>query len=258
MKNPVISVEKITVGYGHEIVLRDLSFEYRGPGLIQVLGPNGAGKSTLLKTITGLIKPLTGKITVDGVDITGNPGLAGKYIGYVPQITSAEELNYPITLYELVTCCYILGKPWPRIRINKGEREYIEKLLMDLGLPRDKWFKRVDELSGGERQRGYIARALVRNPPIILMDEPFSNIDPEGRVELAEKIASLKKDKLLIVTSHDPTILMPYTDKILLINRQIYFYGDPDEVLRSETIEKIYGKAFIIHGKHVHIIDSHI
>ena len=129
---------------------------------------------------------------------------------------------------------------------------------MDLGLPRDKWFKRVDELSGGERQRGYIARALVRNPPIILMDEPFSNIDPEGRVELAEKIASLKKDKLLIVTSHDPTILMPYTDKILFINRQIYFYGDPDEVLRSETIEKIYGKAFIIHGKHVHIIDSHI
>ena len=253
-----VKVENITVGYGFEIVLRNLSFEYEGPGLIQVLGPNGAGKSTLLKTITGLLKPLKGRVLVNDEDVTGKPEIAGKYIGYVPQLSLSGELSYPITLYELVACCYVLGKPWPRIRLSSEERKHVEKILESLGLTRDKWFKKFDELSGGEKQRGLIARALVRNPPILLMDEPFSNIDPEGRMEIAKKIAELRKDKLLIITSHDPTILMPYTDKILLINRNIYFYGNPREVLKREVIEKIYGKAFIVHGKHVHIIDSHI
>ena len=250
-------VENVTVKYGDEVVLEDFNLEVNGYGLIQILGPNGAGKSTLLKTITGLIKPVKGRVLINDIDVTGRPDLAGRFIGYVPQMTTLSD-HYPITLYDLIYCCYILGRKWPRIRSKRGDREFIEKILTNVGLPRDKWFKKVGELSGGERQKGFIARALVRNPLILLMDEPFSNIDPESRVDLAELINSLKKNRLLIVTSHDPTILLPYTDKILLLNRRIYFYGDPNIVLREEYLSKIYGGALKYFNGHIHIIDSHV
>jgi len=254
-----LRVDSLTVGYSGEVVLYNLSIEYQGPGLIQVLGPNGAGKSTLLKTICGLLKPISGRVLINGLDVTGKPSIAGKFVGYVPQlIFNNDKVHYPITLYELVACCYVFSKPWPRIKLSGVEREYVEKLLESLGLPREKWFKRVDELSGGERQRGFIARALVRNPPILLLDEPFSSIDPEGRVELAERIALLKREKLVIVASHDPTLLLPHTDMILLINRKTYFFGKPYDVLRSELLEKIYGRGFIEHAGRILLVDSHI
>lgn len=252
-----IKVEKITVSFDNEVVIRDLSMEYRGNGLIQILGPNGAGKTTLLKTILGFIKPIHGKIYINDIDVTGKPGIVGRFVGYVPQITGSIKIDYPLTLYEFVKCCYILKKRWPRLRSN-SVHEIIEKTLQDLGLPREKWNKLFNELSGGEKQRGFIARALVNDPEILLMDEPFSNIDPEGRIEIAEKIIELSRSKLVIITSHDPTLLLPHTNRILLINRHIYYYGEPHEVLKSEIISKIYGKAYVEVGKkHIHIIDSH-
>lgn len=251
-------IENISVSYGYEIVLKNLYLEINKPGLIQILGPNGAGKTTLLKTITGFIKPLNGRVFINNIDVTGKPELAGKFIGYVPQLTSSFNTYYPITLYELVTCCYIITNKWPRVIINNSFREKIEKTLVDLGLNRDKWFKKISELSGGEIQRGFLARAIVRNPNILLLDEPFSNIDPHGRVEFAEKIANLRENKLVVVTTHDPSLLLPYTDYVLLINRYIYFYGKPSSVLKKDFLEKIYGRGFIEHTEHVHIVDSHI
>ncbi len=254
-----IEVKGITVKYGSETILEKLFFKHQGNGLIQILGPNGAGKSTLLKTILGLLKPVEGRIIVNNVDVTGKPGIVGKYVGYVPQITGASMIDYPLTLYELVACCYVLKKKWPRIRLSHREHELVSKILEELGLPRDRWGRRVSELSGGERQRGYIARALVNDPPILLMDEPFSNIDPEGRVDIAEKIVMLSRKKLIIVTSHDPTYLLPYTDKILLLNRRTFFYGRPEDVLKKDIVKKIYGEAFVIvDEKHIHIVDSHV
>ncbi|MET1160573.1 MAG: metal ABC transporter ATP-binding protein [Thermoprotei archaeon] len=252
-------LEDITVKLGGEIILKDLSIEFRGYGLIQVLGPNGAGKTTLLRTIAGFIKPVRGNVFINGVNVTGDPHKAGKFVGYVPQITNIHEINYPVTLYEMVSCCYILKSKWPRLPVSRSLRKHIERVLLELGLSPDKWSKNVAELSGGERQRGYIARALVLDPPVLVMDEPFSNIDPEGRVEIAKLIADLSIKKIVIVSSHDPTILLPYTSKILLLNRQVYYYGNPEEVMRREVLEKIYGKAITsITEKHYHIHDSHI
>jgi len=252
-----LRVESVTVEFSGETVLEGLSFEHRGSGLIQVLGPNGAGKSTLLKTITGLLQPVRGRVVINGVDVTGKPSIAGKYIGYVPQLAVNNHTNYPITLYELVACCYAFSKPWPRVKLGSSDRERVEEVLKALGIPRDKWFSKLSELSGGERQRGFIARALIKNPPILLMDEPFSSIDPEGRVELAEMIAALKEEKLIIVTSHDPALLLAYTDMILLLNRKTYFYGEPRSILRREYLEKTYGRGFIESAGRVLIVDSH-
>ncbi|WP_244372496.1 metal ABC transporter ATP-binding protein [Staphylothermus marinus] len=252
-----IAVENLTVGYSKYIVLKNLSFKHEGPGLIQVLGPNGAGKTTLLRTILGLIKPIEGRVIINDEDVTGNPSRAGKYIGYVPQTTGLSEPDYPLTVMELIECCYVLRKPWPRILVRRKEKEYIMKILEIVGLSRELWNKNFWDLSGGQKQRSYIARALVHDPSILLMDEPFSNIDPNGRVDLAELIGRLSRNKLVIVTSHDPMLLLKYTSKILLVNREIYVYGKPEEVLRRDIAEKIYGKAILEVREHIHIIDSH-
>lgn len=250
-------IKDLTVGYGRYIVLEKLTVMHKGPGLIQVLGPNGAGKTTLLKTILGLIKPLKGKVIINDEDVTGDPSRAGKYIGYVPQTTAFMKSHYPLTLIEFIECCYALRKHWPRLFINKGEKKSIEKVLEIVGLSRDVWNKCFWDLSGGEKQRGYIARALIGDPPILLMDEPFSNIDPSGKVELAEIIGKLSREKLIIVTSHDPMLLLKYTTKVLLLNKKFYVYGPPDKVLRKDFAEKIYGKAVLEIREHLHIIDSH-
>ncbi len=254
---PMIRVENITVMRNGEVIIRDVSFEYKGAGIIQILGPNGAGKTTLLKTILGLIKPVRGRIYINNVDVTGNPRLAGRYIGYTPQLTFYELSRYPITLRELVECCLIMKKKWPRLRISREDKKKVEEALKLVGLPVEKWDKNFHELSGGEKQRGLIARGIVWDPEILLLDEPFSNIDPSGRVELARKIGELARRKLVLVTSHDPMLLLKYTKRILLINRGVYVYGRPSEVLEKDIASKIYGSAIIEVQKHIHILDSH-
>ncbi len=255
-KAPSIRLIDITAGYNHETILESLSMEYSGSGVIQVLGPNGAGKTTLLKVILGVLKPWRGSVIINGEDVTGRPEKAGKYVGYTPQLTLYKSY-YPITLRELVECCLVMRRGWPRILLSRDEKRRVEEVLRMVGLPEEVWDKDFGELSGGQRQRGLIARALVSNPPILLLDEPFSNVDPAGRVEIAELVGKLSSDKLIIVTSHDPMLLLKYTSRILLINRGIYVYGSPGEVLRQGIVEKIYGHAALEVRSHIHIFDSH-
>ena len=106
-------------------------------------------------------------------------------------------------------------------------------------------------------QRVLIARALVHDPQILLMDEPLSAVDPRGRAELARLIGGLGEEKLVIVTSHDPALLLEYTRSIILLNRRVVAVGPPSELLRIELLRKVYGGAAIILEPHVHICDSH-
>ena len=108
------------------------------------------------------------------------------------------------------------------------------------------------------RDRVLIARALVHDPHILLLDEPLSAVDPAGKGELANFIGQLSKNKLIIVTSHDPTLLLPYTKKVMVMNRRFYRIGDPDEVLRIDVLRKIYRDSAVQMGLHIHIADQHI
>jgi zinc/manganese transport system ATP-binding protein len=256
---PSIALKGIIISYTAEepaLVVERLYIE--GPGLIQVLGPNGAGKTTMLRTILGLVKPRSGRVEVCGRDVTGRPSEAGKSIGYVPQL-AMKGMGYPVTGWELVEYEYLIraGKP-PRILLSSKARETVRRSLERVGLTPEVWSKPVDELSGGQRQRVLIARALVHDPPILLMDEPFSAVDPRGRGALAKLIGSLARDKLILVTSHDPMLLLDYTDKIILVNRRVVAYGPKEEVLRLELLRQVYGEAAIPVVRHIHISDSHI
>ena len=246
----VVEVRDLEVRYRDIVAVRVDKLRLEGPALVQILGPNGAGKTTLLRTMLGLIKPSKGRVIICGRDVTANPREAGKCTGYVPQVI-AQSTHYPVTPIELVN--YEL-----RLRGLRKTRTEVEDLLRAVGLSPEAWNKPLRELSGGQRQRAFIAKALIHDPEVLLMDEPFSAVDPRGRAALAKFIGSLSKEKLVIVTSHDPMLLLPYTSTIVLINRSIAAVGRPEEVLNMELLERVYGEAVMWVEKHIHISDSHI
>lgn len=249
----VVEARGLEVGYDSHIVLRGVDLRLEGPALVQVLGPNGAGKTTLLRALLGLVKPRRGRVLINGVDVTGRPEKAGRYAGYVPQLPPGGH-HYPVTAWELVeTECRIRC----RGRDRSWVRERVEEALRQVGLPRSAWSTPIGRLSGGQRQRVFIARALVHNPPALFMDEPFSAVDPAGKVSLAHLVAEMAEKRLVVVTSHDPMLLMEHTSLIVLVNRGIVAAGPPEEVLRPEVLSKVYGGAVLLVESHPHIVDEH-
>lgn len=258
-RTPEVKTIDLTVGYGVEIILEDMDLEFSGYGVVQVLGPNGAGKTTLLKSILGLIKPVKGRVYINRVDVTGSPEKAGVHVGYVPQMFSPSTTTYPVTPWELVESSLLLyRKRWPRLLAGRDARRRVEEVLGLVGLPEETWDKSIWELSGGQRQRVLIARALVHDPPILVMDEPLASVDPTGRVGIASLIGLLSEKKLVITSSHDPMLLLPYTKHVVMLNRRIYVTGKPEEVLTLENARKIYGESAVFVQEHVHISDAHI
>ena len=252
-----MTVENLTVRLGYEVILSHLSLELKGPSLIQIIGPNGAGKTTLLRTILGLIRPVSGRVAVDGVDITARPDKVGCLIGYVPQLMPFDK-HFPLTAWEIVLNSLLLHRRrWPRIFARKEDIRDVRNVLRLVDLPEDRWHKCFFELSGGERQRVLLARALVYDPKILLLDEPLSAVDPLGKVELATIIGELAEKKLIIVTSHDPILLLPYTDQIILLNRSYCVIGKPDEILTLEVLRNVYGESVVLLEGQVHISDEH-
>lgn len=254
-----IILDNVTSGYNGEPIIEDINFKLEGPSLIQIIGPNGAGKTTLLKTIIGLIKPIKGKVIINGIEVTGRPEKAGRLIGYVPQMFISYTSNFPITVWEFIENSLLLyKKKWPRFFARKDDRKIIKSVLKAVGLPEEVWYENFWNLSGGQKQRVLIARALVHDPPILIMDEPLSAVDPLGKVELTNIINYLSRSRLVIVTCHDPMILLEHTDLVILLNRKIYAMGNPKEVLKLDKLRKIYGEACIqVSKNHVHIFDFH-
>ncbi len=252
-----VRLEGVDAGYGSEVVLRGVDLVLRGPGLVQILGPNGAGKTTLLRVMLGLLRPMRGRVLINGVDVTGRPELAGRFAGYVPQLEPGSR-HFPLTAWEAVeTECLVRCRKWPRLLADAGARRSAEEALRRVGLPREAWGRPLHRLSGGQRQRVLIARALVHRPRLLVMDEPFSAVDPAGKREIARLIESLAEESLVVMTSHDPMLLLHRTDVIVLVNRGIVAYGAPSEVLRAEILEKVYGAAIVEVERHLHIVDEH-
>ena len=255
-KKPYITVESLTVGYGKELVFRDVSFNLSGPGLVMVLGPNGSGKTTLFKSILGLIPPLKGRVIVNGLEVTGKPELAGRLIGYVPQIPRVNT-SFPISVREIVESAVVLRRPPPRLLTPSRVREMVDKILKQLGLE-GVADKPLRSLSGGQRQRAFLARALVWNPSILIMDEPLSAIDPRGKEEMVSFIAKISEERVTVVSSHDPGLFLPYIKILVLVNRGVVAVGPPKETLRIEVLRRVYGGGVTLIDRCVHVVDSHV
>lgn len=240
-----LRVRDLSVARDKDIVIKGLSFEFEGPGLLQVIGPNGAGKTTLFETIIGFLKPISGEIRVEGVP-------RERAFAYMPQ-----DIDFPrdtsLTVREFVE---VKKKVYRGVR-RQAYDHGVEEALEFVGLERGLWSKRIIELSRGQLQRALLARTIVSGAPILLLDEPLSNVDPGGRIDLSRVIADLSKTKMVLVSSHDPYLLLPSTNRILLMNRGEYKYGSPTEVLSFEYLQKIYSGCLIALKEMYHIADWH-
>lgn len=247
-------LEDLAIGYYRKALISDLSAVIDGPTLVQVLGPNGVGKTTLLRTVAGLVKPLRGRILVDGVDITGDPGLAGVYVSLVPQIASTLTNLYPMSLWEFVRFAADLRYGASSTQHN----DLIARTLELVGLPSSVWHMDMRKLSGGQRQKAFIARALLSNTPIMLLDEPLSSIDQTSKPQIIRLILELSYTHLVIVTTHDPTLLLESTGSVLLIGSDRYFFGPPSKVMKLEVLREVYGDVVVHVDRCLHIADTHM
>lgn len=232
--NPLLKVEEITVELSGERVLEQVSFELHENEFLAIVGPNGAGKTTLIKTILGLIKPVSGRIIIRE-DIKKRK--AGTIFGYLPQEFSYRR-NFPIRVIDVVLLAvYPTIKPFsfPSKEQMEKAREYLE--LMGVGELANALYS---ELSGGQKQRVQIARALMLDPPIILLDEPRTGIDIVGQKNFYELLLRIKENRGIIMVTHDIGVVSRYCDNVACLNRRLLCHTPPCNI-DDETLKTLYG-----------------
>lgn len=230
----VIEIKNISVAYDETTVLENVNLNIKKGDFLALMGPNGAGKSTLLKTILNFIKPISGEIKIKGKlykDVR-------KKIAYVPQRGSVDW-DFPITLFDVVEMgCY--GRVGFFKKINKTEKRNVERVIEKVGLTEFK-DRQISKLSGGQQQRAFLARAILQNAEIYLMDEPFQGVDSKTEKAIIEILKELKKSgKTLIVVHHDLQTVTSYFDTVAFINKTIVAAGPVKEVFTEENLEKTY------------------
>jgi len=238
MRKPTISTKNLSVAYGHEQVLRNITLEINEGELVAVIGPNGSGKTTLIKAFMGLV-PYRGTITI--YEKTPNQSL--DRIGYVPQRFVFDK-KFPLTVGELLAFSQ-RTKDKRHIRTLLG---HVEMQSME--------HKQLGELSGGQLQRVMIARAVVNEPRILFLDEPTTGVDAEGKKDFYEIIKHLRADHnmTIIMISHEINVVYAYATQIICLNRDLLCFGTPKETLTREMLKKLYGDDFEIKA-HTHHID---
>lgn len=212
----IIKANKISYSYNSKSnVLEDINFEVYKNDFVALIGPNGGGKSTLLKIILGLLVPSVGEIKV----FNQAPKNIRDAIAYVPQY-SQIDLDYPISVFEVVASA-LLGRKRIASRFNKQEKEIVKNTLRDMKLL-DLADRAIGQLSGGQRQRVLLARALVRRPQLLILDEPTNNVDLASGSDLYELLHHLNQQGMsIIVVSHDVSVVSKYVNRVFCLNKKI-------------------------------------
>ena len=232
----MIEISKLSYAYGKHEILRDISFCVDQGECVGILGNNGAGKSTLITCINRICHPKSGQVLIDGQNIQKlRRNAMARKIAYVAQ---KNELTNA-TVFD----CVLLGRtPYIKWAIGQEDLELCEDMIEQLGIS-DLKLRNVDQLSGGEMQKVMLARALVQQPELLLLDEPTSNLDPKNQYEmmaLVRKIAREKRIAVLIVI-HDLNLALRYCDKFYFIkDHEGYSYGGI-ETVTAQTIQAVYG-----------------
>ncbi|MBQ6516314.1 LPS export ABC transporter ATP-binding protein [bacterium] len=237
-----IEAKNLVKIYGDRSVVNDVSFEVNKGEVVCLLGPNGAGKTTTFYMVVGLVKPNKGNIYLNGEDISSWPMnvRAQSGIGYLPQETSIfRKLNVEDNIK-------LVLQMNNKLTVDEKRRK-LEELLDEFGMTRLRGYPSVS-LSGGERRRVELARALAASPDFILLDEPFTGIDPIAIGDIKENIRRLSEDKGLgvLITDHNPKATLSITDRAYVIfDGKIKIQGKSEEVAVNPVAKEFYlGKDF--------------
>lgn len=209
MKNPILSVKNLRVGYGDNIVIKEASFVIEKGDFISVVGANGSGKSSLMRAILGLIKPISGSVKY-------GKNIDNKRIGYLPQETKID-LNFPATVREIVLSGN-LGQMSKKIFYSRSEKQKMADALKLLGISK-LMSKSFSELSGGQKQKVLLSRALVATDKMLILDEPSNNLDHRSRNEFYELLKKLNKEQNLtiVMITHDLDVEDLIGNKVMAI-----------------------------------------
>jgi len=230
VSGPLLRVEGLAAGYGGPPVVDGVTFALHGGERAGVLGPNGGGKSTLFRALLGELRPLRGRI--DG---------PARY-GFVPQ-TERSRLDFPVSALDVALMGTLARLPWWR-RPGRADRRLARAALARVGLD-GLGRAQFGELSGGQRQRVLVARALVQDAPVLLLDEPFSGVDRPSAELLERLLVELAAEgRAVLIATHDLEQVLGW-DEVLCLNRRQVAFGRPAETLTRAVLEQTYGGAVV-------------
>ena len=249
-----VTVEGVSAGYGRRIALTDVDLTVTAGSLLAVIGPNGAGKSTLLKLIAGLMKPLSGRVSVLG----GPAGSAARSVAYLPQ-AEAVDWEFPVTVQEVV----MMGR-YARLGFGhqpgREDRERVAAALATVGMG-DAGNRQIGALSGGQRRRVFLARAIAADPELYLLDEPVTGVDARTQEDLMDVLeAEARSGKTVIATTHDLICAAQRFHQAALMNGRVVAHGSAELVLDRQLLSETYGGHVLVlpgDGGGIVIDDAH-
>ncbi len=232
MDKALLELKNISFGYQQQSVLEDVTLSVYEGQFLGIVGPNGSGKSTLLKIALGLLRPREGEVRVFGRPVKE---LRERYqIGYVSQKANSFQLGFPATVREVVSAG-LAAKKGILHRFNKKDDQRVEAALKEVGM--SAFLDRsIGQLSGGQQQRVFIARALVSDPQLLVLDEPTVGIDRTSTKQFYELLQRLHKDHglTLILVTHDIGVVSSLVDQVVCLNKRLFFHGTRAQFVERE------------------------
>ena len=241
---PLASLRGITCDLGHGPVLRDVTFDIEPGSFTGIVGPSGSGKTTLLRTLLATVRPVAGQFT-------RRPGLR---IAYVPQVETIDW-SFPVTVAEVLH----MARPGRRLRPwpTSAERREVSALLGELGLA-GLDDRHIRALSGGQQQRVFLARAMLGQPDLLLLDEPTSGVDVRTRHDLLHLLGDLHRTgQAIVLTTHDLNGVATHLPRLVCLNTEVTAIGSPTEVLVPSVLERTYGAPLgvLVHAGLPFVVD---
>ena len=238
-ESKIVQLKKVSFAYNHHEVLEKITLDVHRGEYLGLIGPNGSGKTTLLKLILGQLEPTKGTIKLFGKNTDNFK--AWQKVGYVPQNTMGQIQHFPVSVEEVVKMG-LTGKTNNSLGVDEA--------LEAVGMKKHKK-NLIAKLSGGQQQRVYIARALVKNPELLILDEPTSGVDVEAQNEFYALLRKLNTEMglTLIMVSHDVDVVSKEVTTIACLNKQLVCHLPPKEFNKKEYLEDVYGKelSYISH-----------
>lgn len=233
---PLVRFQHMSAGYDGPPVLQDINLDIPRGSFVGIVGPSGAGKTTLLRAMVGGVPRVEGRVTVAGREV-GRGRTPG--VGWVPQLETVDW-NFPATVREVVLMGRWMERPW-RAWSTRDERDRVSSLLERLGIG-GLAERHIRGLSGGQQQRVFLARAMVGDPQLLLLDEPTSGVDLKTRDDILHLLADLNRDGMTIVlTTHELNTVAAHLPWVVCVNRAVIAEGDPDDIFTSGILGRTYG-----------------
>jgi zinc/manganese transport system ATP-binding protein/zinc transport system ATP-binding protein len=236
MHQPAIVLDNVSCGYQRGHVLAGVDLQIPAGQFVGLVGPSGAGKTTLLRTMVGLVPRVEGRVEVGSRVIT--PGVSPAKVGYVPQV-GMIDWSFPVTVENVV----VMGKqkqmgwlPWP----SRQDKRDVAGMLDRLGIAH-LGNRHIRDLSGGQQQRTFLARALIANPEILILDEPTASVDIRTRDEILHLLAEINDTGItIVITTHELNSLAAHLPWVVCVNRGIVAQGSPERIFTADIMSRTF------------------